>query len=112
MARITRSMIAAANRELETIRELGKEAFDSPNRCYQHHADTASRQIAVLRDAGQPLPAWLVRNWATSGQWAGAAIWSASRPEPAVLITRRKSAPEIGGNAGLRSGTFGCPTTT
>ena len=52
MARITRSMIAAANRELETIRELGKEAFDNPSRCYQHHADAASRQIAVLRDAG------------------------------------------------------------
>jgi hypothetical protein len=61
--RITRGMIAAANRELETMRELGKEAFENPSRCYQHHADTASRQIAVLRDAGQPLPAWLVRDW-------------------------------------------------
>jgi hypothetical protein len=59
MRRITRSMIAAANRELETIRELGREAFDNPHRCYQHHADAASHQIAVLRDAGQPLPAWL-----------------------------------------------------
>ena len=63
MARITRSMIVAANRELETIRELGNEAFDNPNCCYQHHADAASRQIAVLRDAGQPLPAWLSRDW-------------------------------------------------
>jgi hypothetical protein len=63
MARITRSMIAAANRELEIIREPGKEAFDNPNRCYQHHAGAASRQTAVLRDAGQPLPVWLVRDW-------------------------------------------------
>jgi hypothetical protein len=62
MARITHRMIAAANRELEIIHQLGKEAFDNPNRCYQHHADAASRQIA-LRDAGQPLPAWLVRDW-------------------------------------------------
>jgi hypothetical protein len=62
MARITHNMIAAANRELETICELGKEAFDNPNRCYQHHADAASRQIALRRDAGQPLPAWLVRD--------------------------------------------------
>jgi hypothetical protein len=63
MARITRSMIGAAHRELETIRELGQEAFDNPYRCYQHHAAAASRQIALLRDAGQPLPAWLVRDW-------------------------------------------------
>jgi hypothetical protein len=61
--RIARNMIATANRELETIRKLGTEAFDNPNRCYQHHADAASRQIAVLRDAGQPLPAWLVSDW-------------------------------------------------
>jgi hypothetical protein len=40
--RITRGMVAAANRELETIRELGKEAFDNPSRCYQHHADAAA----------------------------------------------------------------------
>jgi hypothetical protein len=67
--RITRGMIAAAHRELETIRELGKEAFDNPNRCYQHHADAASRHLAVLRDAGQPLPAWLV-NFRAMG-WCG-----------------------------------------
>ena len=62
MARITHSMIAAANRELETIRELGREAFDNPNRCYQHHVDAASHQIAPAR-CWPALPAWLVRDW-------------------------------------------------
>jgi hypothetical protein len=57
--RITRSMIAAAHRELETIRELC--AGDGP--ACRYHAYSAFGYIAVLRDAGQPLPAWLVSDW-------------------------------------------------
>jgi hypothetical protein len=30
-----------------------------------------SRQIAALRDAGQPLPAWLVRDWRYLMGWRG-----------------------------------------
>jgi hypothetical protein len=110
--RITRGMIAAAHRELETIRELGKEAFDNPNQCYQHRADAASRQTAVLRDAGQPLPACWCGTGATSGQWAGAGIFRASLPNPAVLITPPKSPPEIGGTAGLGGAGFRGPITS
>jgi len=52
-------MIAAAHRELETIREL---CASDAGAC-QYPAYSASGCIAVLRDAGQPLPAWLVSDW-------------------------------------------------
>lgn len=63
MARITKGMITAAHRELETIRELASDSFDGPHSCYQYHAHSASNYIAVLVKAGQPLPAWLIRDW-------------------------------------------------
>ena len=108
MERITKGMIAVAHRELETIHEL----CGGDGAACRYHAYSASGYIAVLRDAGQPLPAWLVRDCTFSKQWAGAAILRASRPKQAVLITPLKSPPEIGGNAGLGSGIFECPITT
>jgi hypothetical protein len=63
MPRITKGMIAAAHRELETIRELATDSFDGPAACYQYHAQTASNHIATLVKAGQPLPDWLLTNW-------------------------------------------------
>ncbi len=63
MARITKGTIAAANRELATIRELAQDSFDGPHACYRYHAASASNYIAVLVKAGQPLPEWLIRNW-------------------------------------------------
>ena len=57
--RVTRGMIAAANRELETIREL----CAGDGAACRYHAYSASGCIAVLRDAGQPLPEWLMRDW-------------------------------------------------
>jgi hypothetical protein len=57
--RITRGMIAAAHRELETIREL----YPSDRAAFRYHAYSASGYIAVVRDTGQPLPVWLVRDW-------------------------------------------------
>ena len=58
MALITKGMIAAAHRELETIRELcvGEAATCG------YRAHSACGDITVLPGARQPLPAWLVRD--------------------------------------------------
>jgi hypothetical protein len=52
-------MIAAAHGGLETIREL----CAGDGAACRYHAHSASGYIAILRDAGQPLPAWLARDW-------------------------------------------------
>lgn len=63
MPRITKGQIAAASRELETIRELAAESFNGKHACYQFHANAASRHIALLTNAGQSLPSWLIVDW-------------------------------------------------
>jgi hypothetical protein len=63
MPRITKGQIAAATRELETIHELAAESHDGKHACYQFHAPAASRHIATLTTAGQPLPSWLIKDW-------------------------------------------------
>jgi hypothetical protein len=62
MPRITKGMIAAANRELDCMWSLATEEGNPSPACLQWHAHSASNYIETLVKAGQPLPAFAIRN--------------------------------------------------
>ena len=62
MARITKGMISAAERELECIRELATESGNWDVASASWHARSATNYMAVLVAAGRPLPAWALRD--------------------------------------------------
>ena len=72
----------------------------------------SGRSLTPDRRTARRWPALASEIGAISGRSAGVVISPASRPKPAVLITHLKTAPEIGGIAGLGSTSSGCPTTT
>jgi hypothetical protein len=63
MARPTKAMVRAAYAELDCINELATdpEAFGGQNATYQYHAPAASRHLATLVAAGQPLPGFIAQ---------------------------------------------------
>lgn len=63
MPRITKGMISAANRELACIWELATEQGNPNPACLQFHADAAGRYLTTLRQAGQPMPEFAIRNF-------------------------------------------------
>lgn len=64
MPRITKGMIAAAKANLQCIHELATapDAYLGQNATLQYHAPSANRYLAVLKQAGEPLPDFITKH--------------------------------------------------